>query len=177
MNKAVVILVVALLFLLTACTANSQTGNVNEPQQAAESAAPLTIEILHVSTQCGPAATTQWIASQEQFAVLFNAAQAQMISPAPPQPPAVDFSQYRILLVSMGQQRSGGYAIKPAREELIITNGSAELAVHWQEPGPGMMVTQVITHPCIFLKVPRGQYRTLRIVDQDNKVRAELSVN
>jgi hypothetical protein len=40
-----------------------------------------------------------------------------------------------------------------------------------------MMVIQVITHPCIFIKVPRGNYQTLRIVDQDNKVRAELAVN
>jgi hypothetical protein len=177
MNKAGVLLVMALLFLLAACSANSQTGNASEPQQAAESAMPLKIAVLHASSQCGPAATTQWIASQEQFAALFQAAQAQMISPAPPQPPAVDFSQYGVLLVSMGQQRSGGYAIKPAREELIITNGSAELAIHWQEPGPGMMVIQVITHPCIFIKVPRGNYQTLRIVDQDNKVRAELAVN
>ncbi|HEY5602571.1 MAG TPA: protease complex subunit PrcB family protein [Gammaproteobacteria bacterium] len=165
-----------MLTLLASCAANSQSWNANEPLQPTPPAMSLTITVLHASSQCAPSVSTQWIASQAQFATLFQATQSHMISPAPPPAPAVDFSQFGVVLLSMGQQRSGGYAIKLAQEELSMHQDFAEIAVYWQEPQPGMMVTQAITHPCIFLRVPRGNYQRVRVVDQNNKLRAELTV-
>ncbi len=172
-----ILFITAPLLLLTACTANSQSQGHSESKQPAESIVSLKIATLHASTQCGTSLETQWIAGAQQLSTVFQAARGQMISPSPPQSPIIDFEQYGALLVSMGQQRSGGYVIKLAREELNINGGVAEITVDWIEPAPGMMTTQVITHPCILLQVPRGVYQAIRVVDQSNIVRAELSVN
>lgn len=164
----------ALLFVLAACSANSQSQDANVPM---DPTTPLKIAILHSSTQCGPAVATQWISNQQQFESSFRATQQQMLSSSAPQPPTMDFSRYGILLISMGQQRTGGYAIELAQEELGVNGDTAEVRVRWREPEAGMMVIQVLTHPCVFLQVPRGDYASLRVVDQSNNVRAELAVD
>ena len=164
----------ALLFLLVACTANSQSQDANA---ATGTNMPLKITTVHASSQCGPTVTTQWISSQQQFETLFRASQQQMISSAPPQPSNIDFTRYGVVLVSMGQQRTGGYGIELAQEDLVVHNDTAQITLRWREPEPGMMVTQVLTHPCVFLRVPRADYQSVLVVDQENKVRAELTVS
>ena len=77
----------------------------------------------------------------------------------------------------MGQQRTAGYSIGLTKGgELKIAGGSAEVRVQWKQPQPGMMLAQVITHPCIFIQVPRGEYQLIRVIDQVEKVRAEINV-
>lgn len=168
------LIAVALLFLLAACTANSQSQDANA---ATGTNMSLKITTVHASSQCGPTVTTQWISSQQQFETLFRASQQQMISPEPPHPSSIDFTRYGVVLVSMGQQRTGGYMIELAQEELAVRNDTAQITVRWREPEPGMMVAQVLTHPCVFLRVPRADYQSVRVVDQENKVRAELTVS
>jgi len=168
-------LLVALLIFLFACTANSQSQDTNQSKQSA--AMSLKIETLDKSTQCGPSVQTQWIADQSQFETLFQTTRQQMILPGSPVPKiSIDFSNYGVLLVSMGQQRSGGFSIALAREEMQVSNGVAQIYVHWREPGPDMMVTQALTHPCIFLKLAHGNYNVVRVVDQEDRVRAEITV-
>lgn len=164
----------ALLFLLVACTANSQLQDANT---ATGTDMALKITTVHESSQCGPTVTTQWISSQQQFETLFRASQQQMLSSAPPQPSNIDFTRFGVVLVSMGQRRTGGYRIELAQEGLVVRNDTAQITVRWREPEPGMMVTQVLTHPCVFLRVPRADYQSVRVVDQENKVRAELAVS
>ena len=164
----------ALFFLLVACTANSQSQDVNAVEGSNMS---LKITTIHASSQCGPTVTTQWISSQQQFETLFRASQQQMLSSAPAQPSNIDFTRYGVVLVSMGQQRTGGYVIELAQEDLVVSNDTAQIMVRWREPEPGMMVTQALTHPCVFLRVPRADYQSVRVVDQENKLRAELAVS
>lgn len=173
-TRYILLMSAALLFLLAACSANSQSQNASS---STEPDMPLEILTLHKSSQCGPAVVTQWIANQQQFETLFRATQQQMISPAAPQPPTIDFSRYGVLLVSMGQQRTGGYAVELAQGELAVNDNTAQVSVRWREPEAGMMVIQVLTHPCVFLQVPRANYTSVHVIDQGNKVRAELAVN
>lgn len=163
-----------LLTGLAACLADPPVLVIENSPVSAQSA--LKLEILHSSSQCGPALATQWISSQEQFEKLLLGTQSMMISSSPQQAPTVDFTQSAVLFVSMGQQRSAGYGLRLAREEMQIKSGSAEIIMQWQEPQPGMMVAQVITHPCVFIKFPLGDYQLVRVVDQNNTLRAEITV-
>jgi len=175
-NETRFLLGLASLIMLAACYPDSslQEQSVNSPKS---SLSPK-LETLHTSSQCGSSSvTTQWISSQQQLENLLQATQRMMISASPQQAPKVDFTQYGVLMVSMGQQRTGGYSIRLTREDLPINSGSAEVEVQWQEPESGMILTQAITHPCIFIKVPRGEYQLVRVVDQEKKLRAEISVN
>lgn len=169
--------VLVLLVILTACFADSSVQDKENPLKNTKPATLPKLEALRVSSQCGPSLETQWISNQQQFEKLLQAAQGMMISASPPAAQEIDFSHYGVLFLSMGQQRTGGYTIRLAQEEMHVTDASAEVIVQWQEPEPGMMVTQVITHPCIFIKIPRGEYKQIRAVDQEKKVRAEISVN
>ena len=165
------------LIMLAACFTDPSDKGRDGPLKSPASAKLLKLETLRLSSQCGSSLATQWVSGQQQLEKLLQAAQGMMISASPQAAPNVDFSQYGVLFLSMGQQRTGGYAIRLAREEMQIASGSAEVIVQWQEPEPGMMVTQVITYPCIFIKIPQGEYQQIRVVDQQQKVRAEISVN
>jgi hypothetical protein len=172
--NSLAILVAAHIFLF-ACTANSQSQDANKSEESA--AMSLKIETLYKSTQCGPSVPTQWIADQSQFEKLFQGSRQQMISPGSLAPTSsIDFSKYGVLLVSMGQQRTGGYSVELAREAMQVSDGVAQISVHWREPAPDMMLTQALTHPCIFLKVAQGDYNVVRVVDQENRVRAEITL-
>ncbi|WP_455202083.1 protease complex subunit PrcB family protein [Kaarinaea lacus] len=166
-----------LLIVLSACFAEPAIQDENDPSQSAKSTKLAKLETLRMSSQCGSSIATQWISHPQQLEKLLQAAQGMMISASPAAIPEIDFSRYGVLLLSMGQQRTGGYAIRLAREEMRITGAEAEVSVQWQEPEPGMMVTQVITHPCIFIKMPLGEYQQIRAVDQQQKVRAEITIN
>jgi hypothetical protein len=170
-------IVLALLIMLAACFSDPPVQGENEPLKSAKSTKLTKLETLRMSSQCGSSLTTQWIANQQQLKKTLQAAQGMMISASPQAAPEIDFSQYGVLFLSMGQQRTGGYAIRLAQEEMHVTGAAAEVFVQWQVPEPGMMLTQVITHPCIFIKIPRGEYQQIRAVDQEKKVRAEISVN
>ena len=75
------------------------------------------------------------------------------IAPAPERP-AVDFTEQRAVLIAMGQQSTGGYAIEVSA--LVSDEGS--LTVHFVEraPGPTCITTQALTAPALVLAVPRG---------------------
>ncbi len=144
----------------------SGLSTVNNSQQ---------LQILHKSSYCG-SVETKWLSSRETFLNYIQLSQGNSIPATPLQLPDVDFAQHGVLLVSMGQQRSGGYSIRLENENLETTANQATVYVHWQEPEPGMMVTQVITHPCIFIQVPNTGFGKIRVVDQHGKLRAEIAV-
>ena len=45
--------------------------------------------------------------------------------------------------------------------------------VDWREPLPGYVQTQVMTHPCLLVKLPNGAFSQIRVVDQDGRLRLE----
>lgn len=166
---------------LLACSASPQPetakATVIGAQAAGDKANPMSLELLFRTSHCGTVDASQWISSEPAFARLYQSTRRAVISPSASQLPAVNFSRYGVLLLSMGQQRSGGYAIELAAKALQVENSVAVLRINWQEPRPGMMVTQALTRPCVFIKVPRGEFRTLRVLDQHDTLRAELTVN
>lgn len=182
---AVTLVMVGIFTVMTACTANPQNRQTEVSQQDSPMAyekdetmnQSRSLEVVYSSTQCDQINDNQWITSKAQLDKLLQATLGKMISPAPVPSPAVDFDHYGVLLLSMGQQRTGGYAIQLADDQLQMKDSVATVRVKWQKPRPGMMVTQALTAPCLFIKVPRGGYHTLRAVDQRQTVRAELTVN
>ena len=172
-NKIKHLFILTLFFALSACTSDSSVQGQQSPPKPSQTG--LKLEILHQSSQCGSLLDPQWVSKQESLEELLLSIQRMLIPPSSQPMPTVDFTHYRVLVLPMGQQRTGGYAVRLSDEELHIASGIAQVNVRWQEPDPGMMVTQVITNPCIFIKVPRGEYQIVRAVDQDNKVRTEFS--
>lgn len=67
----------------------------------------------------------------------------------------VDWANEVAVVVDMGEQRTGGYAVS-VRGVTVAGSDRVELALDVQRPGPGMFVTQAFTHPHAVARVPRA---------------------
>lgn len=135
-----------------------------------------TIVAIRQSTTCGNITTSQWLDNEKQYHSVFQAMFQDLISDPKPRPASIDFESHGALLISMGQQRTGGYAVKLVSRQMRISNGRAEISVNWRIAKSGMVTIQMLTNPCLLLKVPRGSYRVIDIVDQSGKVQQTISV-
>ncbi len=81
----------------------------------------------------------------------------------------------RLLLVSMGQQRSAGYSLALLTEITAVVDGQIAIQLAWRGPLPGMMVAQVVTRPCLLLALPAQNYKRVQIIDQMGALKMSLS--
>ena len=91
-------------------------------------------------------------------------------------PADVDFARERVLMIAMGQQRTGGYGLRLASTEARINQGVMDIAVDWRQPSPGSMLIQVITSPCILISLPQAKINAIRIIDQHKMQKLELKL-
>lgn len=82
-----------------------------------------------------------------------------------------DFTRSLVLRVSMGQQPTAGAALAVRAARLDTRTQQLTLDATWSPPDPGRMHATVVTRPCVLLSVPRGDYRSVRVVDQEGRVR------
>lgn len=77
----------------------------------------------------------------------------------PPPIPKVDFTDYQIVAVFMGEKHTGGYSV----EILTVETESSEtddptsvvIQVNYRQPQPGDIVQEVITHPHHIIRIPQ----------------------
>ena len=86
----------------------------------------------------------------------------------------VDFAAFHILMIRMGQKPTAGYSLKLDPESCSISRNTAYVGLIWSEPAPGMAAAQVITSPYILLKITKGGYDSVKIVDQHDQLRFDL---
>jgi hypothetical protein len=86
----------------------------------------------------------------------------------------VDWRHEAVVWLYMGNKNSGGYGLRLASPEAVVSHGIAVIKVQWREPSPGALVTQQITSPCLVLKLPKGPYEKIEIQDETGRVRARL---
>ncbi|QQS54424.1 MAG: protease complex subunit PrcB family protein [Candidatus Competibacteraceae bacterium] len=152
----------AALALISGC---AQTG-------AGEDVA-LSVASLYGSGQCGglerPAVI--WIVSAAEW----RSWHGRITSPQMNQssPPPVDFSREGVLLVAMGTRPSAGYGLSLAGESATVRDGVLSVRVDWREPPPGYRQAQVVTSPCLALKVPAVPFARIAVLDPEGRVRLE----
>jgi hypothetical protein len=90
--------------------------------------------------------------------------------------PLVDFRTDAVLRIEMGMRPTTGYGFDPRALHAVVSAGTATVQVTTLSPGPGAIVSQMITSPCILVRMPRGDYRRVRVVDQQGQVLGVVSV-
>ena len=85
--------------------------------------------------------------------------------------PDVDFDADGVLVIWMGQRRTSGYSLELAPDAAVVDGRVARVPVRWVEPEEGMLTPQVITHPYLLLRLPRGNYDSIAVVDERGTVR------
>jgi len=157
--------------LLFAC-GMGQRGSAPPPE--------LNVDVLLARTQGADSrleASAKWIASREALEQLLVGQKAGQL-PTQDLKPAlvVDFAASRILLVRMGQKPTAGYSLKLDPGSCNIAQETASISLVWSEPAPGMVTAQVITNPYILLKLSKGGYDNVKVVDQHKKTLFDLPV-
>lgn len=131
------------------------------------------VETLYTSSQCGGLDQPEvvWIADAGTWRQRY--AQMMSLQITPPLLPVVDFSRDGVLLIAMGQQTTGGYGLSLSGTTATVQDGVLTMRVEWREPRPGYAQTQVMTSPCLVVKLPEGAFSRIRVVDQAGQVRLD----
>lgn len=132
--------------------------------------------LIQQSSVCGKLTSSQWLDDAQQYHATFNAMFQGLISDSKPQPSVINFDSHAALLISMGQQRTGGYAVKLASQQMSVKGDRALISVNWTVAKSGMVTIQMLTNPCLLLQVPRGEYQVIDIVDQSGTVKQTITV-
>lgn len=74
----------------------------------------------------------------------------------------------KLFSIDMGERPSAGYAL--ALQRAIQAQGVLTIYVDWQEPSPNTMTAQVMTHPCLVVRLP-PDVEKIRVVDQTGRTR------
>jgi hypothetical protein len=156
-------LAVLAVLALQGCAGTTRAGS--------EATAP--VEKVYASGQCGGLDQPEvvWIADAETWRERYAQIMSQRMEPPPR--PAVDFSRDGVLLITMGQQTTGGYGLSLTGAPAIVQNGVLTVRVEWREPLPGYAQAQVMTNPCLLAKLPDGAFSHIRVIDQDGRLRLE----
>ena len=95
--------------------------------------------------------TQQIIRSEKIWLGVWAQLQSHLV-PIPPAP-KVNFSKNTVVVVSLGQQSSGGHDIEV--ESVVLKGKVIEIGLAIQHPGPGCLTTQALTQPYHVISVPR----------------------
>lgn len=147
---------------------------------------PLLATLLMSSRQCdfGDTPSVRWISEQSQMDTVMHHMQQKVqqkvqndrVDSAGAVPATLNYKTQAAVLVSMGQQRTGGYAIGIPKHALQLVGRTAILTVDWQTPKPGMLQTQALTSPCAIIQVPLDNYDDLRVETQQGKPIGSVSI-
>lgn len=169
MCKTILLAAILLIPTLIGC----QAINANN-----ETRDTVNVETLYSSLSCGGSShqepSPSWLESQEQLNLTWENLQSNLLGGKRPVAPQVDFATHNVLLIRMGMQKSGGYRLELTKKTAIIEDHTAIIHINWIEPDEGAFVTQVITSPCLLLKLERGNYRTIHVKDQFGKLRTSV---
>lgn len=141
--------------------------------------ATLRIEVIYRSASCptdNKQAHALWIDSPAELQRQWKNLHGHMLGGASSSTPEMDVGLEGFILVHMGQQRTGGYAIDLADPVVRVKDGFASISVDWVSPAMGDVVTQALTAPCILLKLKTGDFHAIQIIDQNGRVRATADV-
>jgi hypothetical protein len=136
-------------------------------------------ETIFSSTFGGPDKNSMafWINDEKDLIFNINRISKPKIGGSIVSVPAVNFEKEGILLACMGQKPTGGYRIELASKQVDVKEQTATVTVNWIEPARDAILTQMITSPCIMIKMTRGSYTTVRVVDQNGVIRAETRID
>jgi hypothetical protein len=76
-----------------------------------------------------------------------------------------DFGKHLVWAYVMGQQRSGGYAVRVQDAKAAATPGSLEVSLVQQSPAPGSLSSAQITSPCVLVMLDAQGARSVQWVN------------
>ena len=183
MNTHLPLLVLIALLSLPSCASKPVTSNsqplpaealLKSPHCGAttHSTAAIWISDLQSLEQQSSGFTSSRVTGKDDLRDQLDLAEASPLSAALNQ---VDFANYGVLLVSMGRQPTAGYGLGFESGSAQLKDGTLEVTLSWAQPMPGYFVAQMLTSPCVLLKLPALRFRKIRVLDQKGQLRVEAT--
>jgi hypothetical protein len=159
---------------VAACSLSAKTGTD-------VSRASVALTLLHgVQRGIGESQSMEaiWISDEEQWNNLIASIPAESleIMPEPVPAPDIDFTKYGVLLIRLGEKPNGGYGLTLTADKAAIKNREARIPVRLSEPEEGYMYTQAIVYPHLIIKMEKGAFDGIAVIDQNGSVKLRLSV-
>ncbi len=129
-------------------------------------ATPLRVEEVGNSSSCGISGaetTLQWLGKREAVQAWQTQSGIELL------PEGAVAGSY--VLISMGQRSSGGYGVTVSRDAQV-RDGRVQLQGTFFAPKAGQMNIQMITSPCVLVRLPEGAWRAVEVSDQTGRLRA-----
>jgi hypothetical protein len=158
--------------LLGACQMQAQPT----PGAAVPSVTELQPLTIYASASCGqPRPSVRMLTDQASLTQVIEG--GRLLGAEPKSTPLVDFASNTVVMLSMGQQPTAGYLVSVTAASVHLASRALTVNTLWKLPEPGSMQAMVITHPCAVFGLPRGDYRSLRVVDQHQQERLRVDLN
>ncbi len=168
------------LWILTfTCFSLPSLSGCGATRQSESDNPTLTIEVLYADTQgvnTSPEPSAIWINSMEELGYLYAGFETLRLSAAATPVPEIDFNRFRVLLVEMGQKPTGGFSVNLNEHLSHISKVMAIVSLLWVEPEPETVLPQVITSPFMLLKIEKGTYTSVKVMDQHKQTLFELPI-
>lgn len=162
--RALAPLALAAAVLSTGCAAHLPRGPSS-----------VTASVIRAGAQCGgdsPGVSARWIATEGAFRAAMGVGGVFGAEPATP----VDFRKEGVLAVYMGQRPTASYGLALHDPKVAIADGVGTVVVRLEQPAPGAIVAQVLTSPCLLVRMPKDGLSQVRVVDPAGTLLAEASV-
>lgn len=159
------------ILILSGCAGAAGRGSVIIKVEA---------DVIFSSSNCeglDQTAGAVWISDEKRLASIINRINGLKIGGSAVPVPNVDFTHKGVLFVRMGRKPTSGYGIELASKQVDLQDQTATVTVRWTEPSRDAVLAQMITSPCIMIKLVKGGYSSIRVVDQAGTVRAEVAMN
>lgn len=133
--------------------------------------------VVRAGQHCGESRaepSARWIESASELRAALSR-EGALGAPAGATAP-VDFPREGVLVVSMGSRPTTGYALALQEPAVVVADGVATVVVRFEEPAPGAILAQVVTSPCLLVRIPRERTRMFHVVDTSGRLRATAPV-
>ena len=132
----------------------------------------LWIESVHSGfngVRTNPEPSVKWITQAEQYIAFMTTTNKHKLADNATSIPPVDFEGSWVLLIEMGKKSTGGYRLSLNKALSFLSNKTAVICINWDTPKNSAAVTQVVTSPYLMLRLLKGNFKKIVVVDQEEK--------
>lgn len=142
---------------------------------------PLNMQVVYQSAECGTIKDLPnqvWISDQGSLESVFARILSNRIGKQLPEfTEHFDFDRFGLLFLHMDEKPTGGFSFELLPDHSCLSGNTAVIGIDYIKPDPDAVVSQMITHPCIMIKLEKKDFNRIVILDQNNTPRGTLELN
>lgn len=141
----------------------------------------LNMHVVYQSAVCGKIndlSSQVWISDKRGLESVFTKILSNRIDNQLPEfAEHFDFDRFGLLFLHMDEKPTGGFSLELIPDHSCLSGNTAAIRIDYLKPDPDAAVSQMITHPCIMIKLEKTGFNRIVILDQNNMPRGTIELN